>query len=276
LQQGINYFDTSPYYGRGRSEQVLGKALKGVDRSKYIISTKLGRYDVATFDFSASRVRQSIDHSLEVIGLEYIDIAICHDIEFVSLDQILSETIPELEKLRASGKIKYIGISGLPLAIFRYILERTDSVDMILSYCHYTMLDQTLKELLPLLEQKGVGVVNASPLSMGLLTDAGPPAWHPAPENVKSAAREAAKAVQQQQTSSSTYFWNISRLALRFSLDGPNVIATTLIGMQTVSLVDENVAVVKESAPPSLMDTAIAALKDVQGVSWPSGRAENN
>eukprot|EP01018_Ginkgo_biloba_P002172 Gb_13838 [translate_table: standard] len=188
VRLGINFFDTSPYYGGTLSEQVLGKALKTltVPRDQYIISTKCGRYKEG-FDFSAERVTRSIDESLARLNLDYVDILQCHDIEFGSLNQVIDETIPALQKLKETGKIRYIGITGLPLKIFPYVLDRVapGSVDVILSYCHYGINDSSLEDLLPYLKSKGVGVISASPLSMGLLTEGGPPEWHPAPSELK-------------------------------------------------------------------------------------------
>ncbi|KAF3487629.1 hypothetical protein F2Q69_00057862 [Brassica cretica] len=176
FRQGINFFDTSPYYGGTLSEKMLGKGLKAlqVPRSDYIVATKCGRYEEG-FDFSAERVTKSIDESLERLQLDYVDILQCHDIEFGSLDQIVSETIPALQKLKREGKTRFIGITGLPLSIFTYVLDRVPpgTVDVILSYCHYGVNDSALVDLIPYLKGKGVGVISASPLAMGLLTEQG-------------------------------------------------------------------------------------------------------
>ncbi|XP_020594451.1 L-galactose dehydrogenase, partial [Phalaenopsis equestris] len=188
LALGINFFDTSPYYGATLSETVLGNCLHdlAVPREDIIVSTKCGRY-ADGFDFSADRVTRSIDESLARLRLDYVDILHCHDIEFGSLDQIVNETIPALQKIRAEGKARFIGITGLPLGIFTYVLDRVPmgSVDVILSYCHYGVNDSTLADLIPYLKSKGVGVISASPLAMGLLTESGPPDWHPASPELK-------------------------------------------------------------------------------------------
>ena len=99
----------------------------------------------------------------------------------------MSETVPALRKIKESGKARFIGITGLPLSIYPYVLDRVPpgSVDVILSYCHYGINDTSLVDLLPYLKSQGVGVITASPLAMGLLTDNGPPDWHPAPEELK-------------------------------------------------------------------------------------------
>ncbi|KAF7056941.1 hypothetical protein CFC21_064302 [Triticum aestivum] len=192
LDLGINFFDTSPYYGGTVSESVLGDCLRfaGVPRDSFVVATKCGRYKEG-FDFSAARVTRSIDESLARLGLDYVDILHCHDIEFTNLDQIVNETIPALQKIKESGKARFIGITGLPLSIFTYVLDRVPpgSVDLVLSYCHYGINDTALVDLLPYLKSKGVGVISASPLAMGLLTDNGPPEWHPAPEQLKDRSR---------------------------------------------------------------------------------------
>lgn len=110
------------YYGDTLAETVLGKALKTmpIPRESYVVSTKCGRYG-SGFDFSAERVTRSVDESLERLNLDYVDIILCHDIEFGSLDQIVYETVPALQKLKDSGKVRHIGISGLPLHIFRSV-----------------------------------------------------------------------------------------------------------------------------------------------------------
>src|SRR5881394_1599047 len=94
LDCGMNFIDTSPFYGRGMSEVLLGIALREIPRERYFLGTKLGRYDLAHFDFSAERVVESVDVSLHRMGVDYLDICLCHDIEFVEMAPIVEETIP--------------------------------------------------------------------------------------------------------------------------------------------------------------------------------------
>src|SRR4249920_1929311 len=138
LDCGLNFIDTSPFYGRGMSELLLGVALKGVPRDSYTLCTKLGRYDLAHFDFSAKRVAESVDVSLHRLGTDHLDIVLCHDIEFVPMQQIVDETIPALRKVQQAGKVRYIGISGYPMKAFRFVIDRTD-LDCVLSYNQYTL-----------------------------------------------------------------------------------------------------------------------------------------
>ncbi|CAN4111996.1 unnamed protein product [Withania somnifera] len=267
---GVNFFDTSPFYGGTLSEKVLGKALKalGVPREQYIVSTKCGRYKDG-FDFSAERVTRSIDESLERLQLDYVDMFQCHDIEFGSLDQIVNETLPTLLKLKQAGKIRFIGITGLPLGIFTYVLDRVPpgTVDVILSYCHYSINDSTLEDLLPYLKSKGVGVISASPLAMGLLTETGGPEWHPASPELKATCRAAVDHCKERGKS-------ISKLALQYSLANSGI-SSILVGMKSVKEVEENIAAAVELATTGMDEEALSEitdiLKPVKNQTWPSG-----
>ena len=126
LDCGLNFIDTSPFYGRGMSEVLLGIALKGVPRDSYTLCTKLGRYDLAHFDFSAKRVAESVDVSLHRLGTDHLDIVLCHDIEFVTMQQIVDETLPALRKIQREGKVRFIGFSGYPMKIFKFICDQTE------------------------------------------------------------------------------------------------------------------------------------------------------
>uniref|UniRef100_A0A7N0TN35 NADP-dependent oxidoreductase domain-containing protein n=1 Tax=Kalanchoe fedtschenkoi TaxID=63787 RepID=A0A7N0TN35_KALFE len=266
----INFFDTSPYYGNTLSEKILGKCLKALEvpRSEYIVSTKCGRYGDG-FDFSAERVTRSVDESLERLQLDYVDILQCHDIEFGSLDQIVSETLPALVKLREAGKIRFIGITGLPLDVFTYVLDRVPpgTVDVVLSYCRYGINDTALDDLIPYLKGKGVGVISASPLAMGLLTEAGPPDWHPAAPELKAACRAAAAHCKSKGK-------NISKLSLQYSLSNKDI-STVLVGMNSVKQVEENITAAAELATEGIDDETLSEVEDilkpVKNQSWPSG-----
>lgn len=267
IDLGINYIDCSPYYGLTRAETVLGKALKEIPREKYYLATKVGRYGDHDFDFSASRVTRSIDESLSRLNIDYIDIIQCHDIEFGSLDQIVNETIPALRKLQETGKLRFIGITGLPLKIFQYVLDRTE-VDTILSYCHFALNDTTLDTLIPYLQEKNVGIVNASALSMGLLTEKGPPAWHPAPPEIREACAKAVGSVLRRGG-------NPSKIAMQFALANSRI-HTTLIGTANPENLQKNVKWMDEAFDLDLHHEMVRVLKPIKNKTWLSGRPENN
>lgn len=275
---GVNLFDVSPYYGNTLAERVLGKALKTmpVPRESYVVSTKCGRYGHTDFDFSAERVTRSVDESLERLNLDYLDIILCHDVEFVSLDQIVNETIPALQKLKETGKVRHVGLSGLPLKIFRYVLDRVPkgTVDVILSYCHHCLNDTSMLEMLPYLQEKGVGLISAAPFALGLLSGKGWPEWHLAPPELKEACTQATELCKSQGKS-------IRDLALQYTLRNPNI-PTTLVGMISVKEVRENVKTAMEveqglaDIDEALLQQVEQILQPVKNMTWPSGRPENN
>jgi aryl-alcohol dehydrogenase-like predicted oxidoreductase len=267
IDQGINFIDCSPFYGLTKAEIVLGKALKEIPRDKYILATKVGRYGPAEFDFSARRVIASVDESLRRLNVEYVDLIQCHDIEFGSLDQVVQETLPALREVQTRGKARFIGVTGLPLKIFGYVMDRTD-LDTILSYCHYSMNDTALGSLIPSLKAKQIGTINASPLSMGLLTQRGSPAWHPAPEDVKAICAEAATACARRGV-------DIAQLAIQFSLANPDI-HTTLVGTASPENLKKNVQWAEAPADQALVDEVLQMLAPVHNKTWPSGRPENN
>lgn len=267
LAAGMNFFDTSPYYGRTESERALGHCLRDVPRSRYVLATKVGRYGDQEFDFTAARVTASVDESLTRLGTDHLDLLQCHDIEFWPLQRIIDETLPALQRLKHSGKVRAIGITGYPLKIFRTVLAQA-KVDCILSYCHHTLLDDTLAGEAPWLQQQGVGILNASPLSMGLLSSKGPPPWHPAPEGMKAACRAAA-------TLCIARGAELGRIALQYSLTMPEV-ASTFVGVGSVAELEANVAALSAPADAALLDEIRALLAPWHNLTWASGLAENN
>lgn len=267
IDRGINFLDVAPYYGRTMAETVLGRALRSVPRERYYLSTKVGRYDVAEFDFSAKCVTAGLDESLRRLGVEHVDLVLCHDIEFGSIDQVVEETLPALRRLRDAGKTRFVGFSGLPLKIYRAVLERTDA-DAVISYCHYTLCDQTLSDLFGYFKTKGVGVINASPLGMGLLSPQGPQPWHPAPASLQEACARAADLCRARGS-------DLARLGIQFAAACPDV-ATTLTGAARVSELRNNLAWIAEPIDQVLLREVQAVLAPVRNQTWPSGRPENN
>src|SRR5437762_10442853 len=175
LDCGMTFIDTSPFYGRGMSEVLLGIALRDVPRDRYTLCTKLGRYDLQHFDFSAKRVAESVDVSLHRLGTDHLDILLCHDVEFVDLRQIVDETLPALRRVQRQGKVRFIGFSGYPQKIFRAICDQTD-VDCVLSYNQYTLQNTRFAdETIPYLKAKGIGVMNADTFSARFSSNAPTP-----------------------------------------------------------------------------------------------------
>jgi L-galactose dehydrogenase len=267
LELGVNFIDVSPYYGATVAETVLGKALRGIDRSSYVLATKVGRYGEQDFDYSARRVVRSVDESLARLGCGHIDLVQCHDIEFGDLEQVVEETIPALLRLRETGKVRFVGVTGYPLLPLAYVAGRAP-VDTVLSYCRYTLLDRELLSWSPHFEPRGVGVINAAPLAMGLLTEEGAPPWHPAPARVRDHAAHAAKLCRVRGV-------DIAQVALRFSVAPPRF-ATTVVGAASVATMTRNVRWATEPLDEGLLKEVEELLSPVLNTAWLSGRPENN
>ncbi len=262
IDRGINFFDVSPYYGRTLAEERLGLALRG-KRDKVHLATKCGRYGETSFDFSAERVTRSIEESLKRLRTDCVDLLQAHDVEFGDVDQIVGETLPAMRELQASGKCRFIGITGYPPEALREAASRHD-VDTILSYCRYNLMITDLDDVLtPLCRSRGIGLINASPLHMRLLTDTGAPEWHPAPMEVREAGRKAAELCRAAGAS-------ISEVALRFCLDHPHV-ATTLVGMSKQRHVETNIRAMSFQTDPALVVQLDHLFAPVKNTSWPHG-----
>lgn len=255
LRAGVNYIDTSTWYGHGKSEILLGKALRAVPRSAFFIATKCGRYapdPEAMFDFSAERVAASVDESLQRLGLDYIDVMQVHDPEFAAdWRQIVEETLPALEAARRAGKIKFIGMTGYPLDLQRKIIEaawteRGIRVDISLTYCHFNLMDQSLVDdgFVAWAKARGLGVINASALGMRMFTPAGAagvPKWHPANPHQKQVCAEACDAA-------SAAGHNISKLATQFAMGCADV-ASLLISTASPDRMAQNLAWATAAVP---------------------------
>jgi aryl-alcohol dehydrogenase-like predicted oxidoreductase len=238
VERGINFIDVSPYYGHLKAENVLGKALKTLDRDNFYLSTKVGRYGkegVNYWDYSAKRSVESVHESMERLHVDYIDLINVHDIEFSDLDQVCQETLPALVELRDKGIVKHVGITNLTLRHFVYVIEHVPpgTVESVLSFCHFTLNDDSLVDYLDFFEKHQVGVINASPFSMGLLTERGAPEWHPAPEQLKILCKKAADFCKDKGES-------IEKLAIQYSLSNRRV-ATTLFSTTRASSVIKNI-----------------------------------
>jgi L-galactose dehydrogenase len=269
IDLGINLFDTAPYYGATKAETMLGRALQTVPREQYLLATKVGRYVSTTgdFDFSADRVTASVDESLRRLRVETIDFIQVHDIEFGNLNQIIHETIPALRRVQAAGKVRFVGITGLPVNLYRQVMEQVD-VDQIQSYCHFCLNDTALLEALPYLQKKNVAIFNAAPIAMRLLTDDGPPAWHPAPAVLKQKCAEAARFCREHGA-------DLAKLALQFSVSNP-AIPTTIVGTASPKRIRNYIREIDEPLDQDLLRGVQQILAPVHNLTWPSGLPENN
>ena len=266
LDAGITFFDVAPYYGLTAAETVLGKALRGIDRDGYVLATKVGRYGDQAFDFSAGAVTRSVRDSLARLGVQHVDLIQCHDIEFGSLHQVVSETIPALRALQDTGLVRGVGVTGYPLPALACIAD-TAPVDTVMSYCQYTLQDRRLAARVKKFAAAGAATINASPLAMGALTSRGAPPWHPAPSEVLARCTQAAAACQVRGA-------DIAKLALQFSVTTSPCVST-VVGSASPTNVRRNIAWIEEPLDEDLLATVETILAPVRDQGWVSGRARN-
>ena len=266
IDNGINFIDVSPYYGHLKAEMVLGKALKDIPRDKYFLSTKVGRYGkdgVNYWDYSAKRATESVYESMERLNVDYIDLINVHDIEFADLNQVVQETLPALVELRKKGVVGHVGITDLQPENIKWVIEHSEegTVESVLCFCHYCLNDDMLLDYLDFFEERGIGVINASPLSMGLLSMRGAPDWHPAPEALREACRKAALYCDAQG-------YPIERLAMQFSTQLNPRITTTLFSSANPDNVLRNIDYISQPADQQLVEKVKEIIGDQQRVRW--------
>ncbi|MDR1454444.1 MAG: aldo/keto reductase [Tannerella sp.] len=258
VENGINFIDVSPYYGHLKAEKALGRALQGIDRKQYYLSTKVGRYGrdgVNCWDYSAEKATASVYESMERLKVDFVDLINVHDIEFADLEQVCSETLPALVALREKGTVGHVGITNLTLRHFRYVIDHVPdgTVESVLSFCHYCLNDDALTDYLDYFEEKGIGVINASPFSMGLLTERGVPDWHPAPAPLQKVCRKAAEYCRSKGKS-------IEQLALKYAASNPRI-TTTLFSTTRSEAVLNNIRWAREPLDADLLREVQAILE---------------
>jgi L-galactose dehydrogenase len=267
LDAGINFFDSSPYYGEGLAEQRLGTALAG-QRGSVVISTKVGRYSGGVFDFSAERIRASVHSSLKLLRTDYVDVLQLHDIDHVPPDGVLGEAYQELVRLRSEGKCRYIGMTAYALKSLVRAVEETE-LDAVLSYAHFTLLNQRLAhELAPVCKRRGVGLINAAAVALGLLTPHGPTVDLPAGRQIHDAAERARSVCAARGA-------DLAFLANQFAIQRSGA-ATTVVGTTKTRHLDSAVSAVSAPLDEELLEAVLHVTANVHQVSWTSGLPENN
>ncbi|MCI6803581.1 MAG: aldo/keto reductase [Prevotellaceae bacterium] len=270
IEGGINFIDVSPYYGHYKAETVLGKALKRIPREKYYLSTKVGRYGkdgVNTWDYSAKRATESVQESMERLGIDHIDLINVHDIEFQAnmdggLQKVVDETLPALVELKKKGLVGHVGITDLQLENLKWVVEHSEegTVESILNFCHYCLNDDKLKDFIDFFESRGIGIINASPLSMGLLSQRGVPDWHPAPKPLVEACAKAAQRCAEKN-------YPIERLAIQYAVSHPHI-AGTLFSSANPDNVKRNIQWANEEPDWELVKEVQDIIGDQKRVSW--------
>jgi D-threo-aldose 1-dehydrogenase len=253
INNGINFIDTAPHYGKGTSEVRIGNAIAGQDRSSFVISTKVGRLLVPSnaeideffmdadntverkFDFSAKGVRQSLESSLERLGIESVEILFIHDPDSHA-DEAILEAYPELDRMRSEGIIKAIGVGMNQCAIPTRIMKETD-IDVVLIAGRYSLLDQeAMEELLPTALARNVDVIVAGVFNSGILAN---PVKGATFDYVPASDELLAKAVRIREVLDGHQV-SLTSAALQFPLRHPAV-KSVLVGCRSAAEVESNI-----------------------------------
>lgn len=266
LERGVNLFDVSPYYGDGLAEERLGAALAG-RRDQVFLATKCGRYGTDRFDFSAAAVARAFEASLHRLRTDYVDLLQVHDVEFGTPQQIVEETLPAMRSLQQQGKVRFLGLTGYWPGLLARLAD-TSPVDAVLNYCHFNLLMDDMDQVLtPAATRLGMGLLNASPLHMGLLAGATGAPWHPAPVPVQSVAVQIAARIRAHGIVPAT-------LAVYACVQHPSV-ASTLVGFGNAAQVDEACEALALDPAPELLATVRKLAAPVFNAVWPSGLPAN-
>jgi L-galactose dehydrogenase len=266
LEAGVTFFDTAPAYGGTRSERTLGRALAGVPRDAFVLTTKAGKATEASgrdrLAYDERSIRASVDASAERLGVDTFDVVFLHDFDLeggVHLAAALDTGFGTLRALRDEGRIRAIGAGIYRMDVWKRVLRDVE-LDVALVHNHHTLLDVRAYELLPLAEARGVGVVNAAPFASGLLSGGEAPAWHPAPA---AARRRVARARAIAEAAGVP----LPRLALAFSASEPRL-PVTLAGAVDADEVRRNLAWASEAPDPGLVARVQEALEPWMNRQW--------
>jgi len=275
LEVGINFFDTAPLYSSkdARAEEILGVALKPFPRGSFVLNTKCGTdhiNGVRVFDYTAKGIRKSVETSLKRLQVTFVDMVTLHDIEHVEdINVVVTECLPELQKLKDEGVAKSIGISGYPLNVLLHVARRVP-VDFVLTYAHYTLQNELLAQHIEAFEALGCGLISASSLCLGFFRPQGPPDFHFACDEMKSLAPQINAICVE-------HGLNIAKLATKYAVHAPLAksgrINTTLIGFAKASEVDDALQGLEEftQIEQDVILKIKAVLKPFHNYTWPSG-----
>ena len=253
LERGVGFFDTAPFYGLGEAEQRLGLALAASGGERPVIATKAGRLlthgadgsvDVH-FDFGYDAAMQSVDSSLERLGVDRVDIVHIHDPDD-HLQEALEGTYPALVALRDQGAIGAVSVGTNSVATAAVFLERAD-LDCMLVAGRYTLLDRSAAELIDACAQRGVAYLAAGVFNSGVLARPQAGAWYdygPAPDETLLRASAIDSVCQRHGVS-------LRAAAVNFPLANPKV-AAVVVGMAAPAEVDENLAALRAPVPDEL------------------------
>ncbi|XP_075213032.1 uncharacterized protein LOC142319531 [Lycorma delicatula] len=263
IRKGINYIDTAPVYGQGRAEELLGKALAGVPREAYYISSKVSRYErLGSKELvkSEESIFSGFEQTLKNLGLDYVDIVIVHNVEYSPMEVVLNMFIPALAKLIKQNKARHLGLSAYPISPMCEIIEKSAiPIEVIISYSRDVIFDSSLQEYIPFFQSRGIGIINAAITGMGILTLEGPPAWHPATTELIAICKKAAEYAKEKGV-------ELGNLSVGYSLQQPGA-QTHLVGMNDRKILQKNLNTLK-----GLSEEEKNILREIKQIFFNSGQ----
>ncbi len=262
FDNGINFFDTAPSYGDTLSESRLGTALKQLPRDQFILSTKTGKYKSDEFGYTYDRILREVELSMKRLNVDYIDILSLHDFEFrdgVDKEIALSDGIRALQHLKAQGKIRFFGTA---IYFVDWIIEAINNYEIETAICHNHngLNDDRLNDLLPAVREKGIGLIGASPLAMGLLTHGGPSVWHPAEEDDLKVFRKAVDHCDK-------VGMPIEQLAIQHTFSHKEI-PVTIVGVKSPNEILQNLEWSRQAPDPQMVSDVKDILKPVFNKDW--------
>jgi aryl-alcohol dehydrogenase-like predicted oxidoreductase len=263
LDCGITLFDSSNIYGRGGAELLLGQALAGVPRDRYVLATKLF-FPMTDTDKGLSRAQifKQLDASLQRLKTDHVDLYQCHRYD---PDTPLEETMQALTEVIAQGKTRFIGFSEWPADKIRAAIAMPGVARFVSSQPQYSLLwRQPEREIFPLCAANGISQIVWSPLGQGVLTGKYRPGAKP-PADSRAASpsmggfirdgwiRQPAvlEAVQQMGPLAASAGLTLAQFALCWVLRQNNV-ASAIIGATRPEQIDENAAASDRQVDPAL------------------------
>ncbi len=269
-EYGINYFDTSPSYGLGSlGEKWLGAALADGYRDRVILASKCGDYYAGDTreswfrDCSGKTIRAQIEGQLRRLRTDHLDVLQLHDVDSQPLDRVLEDAVPAMEQLRKEGKTRFLGVTSIHMPSLRYILEHTESMDLVLTFARYNLMDTSLLGFFDDLRKKqGFALLNCSVLFMGVLTEKAIRGEyltsrgllrHEGGERTLRALREAAELCAQAGT-------DLGSLAFQFGCDCP-CCDSTVVSMARTERLDQNMALLSRPYDRVLAEQVSGILK---------------
>ena len=250
FESPINFLDTAASYGDGESERRIGEVLRGMGGlpEGCVLTTKADR-DLETGEFTGEQMRRSVERSLNLLGLDTLQLVYLHDPEHETYEHIMASGGPVevLLCLREEGLIQHLGVAGGPVDLMiRYV--ETGFFEAVITHNRYTLVNRTAELLLSVAAERGVAVLNAAPYGSGILAK-GPDAY--ARYEYRDAPKEVVERVRAMEGECRQFGVPLAAAALQFSLRNPRVVST-IVGISRPERVAQTLDLASHRVPEEL------------------------